>query len=502
MKKIFILSILLVLPLYLFSETYKIKNAEYDINGAGFKFMGKTREYPLKRSFPLDTEKLFESREAFEKYLDNYKKSLESSRYFETVDVNYHATPSQDDLYEVTVLVKLQDSHHLVIMPYPKYSSNSGISVKLKAKDSNFFGSLNTMNAEINLKLDGKEFKPGFSFSFDAPFSMGPFDANFVNDYSINYIINDDNNGIEWDTETGLDLTLPFDRFSICLGIFQYTYRNFSYKQYGDDIYFSEKLNFGIPVKLVTLSNFTNISYSPSISINWNWDFDGINPDNNSLSGPTFSFSHSVSNGKVTWNDNFRKGYNLSLSNSFEYNIQRNDLVPKVSFDAQFFWNFQINDQDIWNRIGICSKLNIFHYFEIPSNSYKYGTAIGDSLRGILDDNYFGNNDPYQTASSAIVFNFDLPINVFTAYLPVEILNLNCQLSPFFDMALVYDRNKDRYFHPEDGFYCAGLEMLIYPLKWSSVTIRASLGINLSRNVFVEGLKNNKEIFIGIGRQY
>ena len=69
-------------------------------------------------------------------------------------------------------------------------------------------------------------------------------------------------------------------------------------------------------------------------------------------------------------------------------------------------------------------------------------------------------------------------------------------------MALVYDRNKDRYFNFEDGYYCAGFEFLVFPLKWSSITVRASLGVDLSKNIFVEGLKNNKEIFIGIGLQY
>ena len=54
----------------------------------------------------------------------------------------------------------------------------------------------------------------------------------------------------------------------------------------------------------------------------------------------------------------------------------------------------------------------------------------------------------------------------------------------------------------DDGYYCAGFEFLVYPLKWSSFTVRASVGIDLSRNIFVEGIKNNKEIFIGLGLEY
>lgn len=503
MKKFFFSSLFILITFLLFSESYKIKNSEYSITGAGSKLLAQTREYPLRHNFPLDTKKTFASREALETYLNNYKQSLDSSRYFDEVNINYEAISSEiQDLYDVTVLVEIKDSHHFLLLPYPRYSSNDGLSLKLKAKDTNFLGSLNTMNADFNLSYHDKTFKPGFNFNFDAPFSIGILDIVFVNDYSINYTITDEYHGFEWDTETGFDFTIPFNRISLSMGIYQYTHRNFSYKEFDDEIYFSEKFDLGLPVRLATLSNFSEITYSPSASITWNWDIDGINPENDSLSGPEVSFSHSLSNSKISWNDNFRKGYSLSLDNTFSYNIQRGDIVPSVSFNGKFFWNFKTNDEEIWNRFGICSNLNIFHYFDIPSNTYKYGSRIGDYLRGILDDNYFGNDKPYGTASSAIVLNIDLPHNIFTAYFPKEILNCNFQFSPFFDMALVYDRETNRYFHFEDGFYCGGIELLVYPLKFSSFTIRASFGIDLSRNIFVEGLKNNKEIFIGIGLQY
>lgn len=503
MKKSFFILLLVFLPVFLFSESYKIKNAEYDINGAGFKLLGKTQIYPLNSKYPLDTKTTFKSREAFEKYLKNYKQSLDSSRFFDEVTINYEANPSDtEDLYDVILMIKIQDSHHFIVMPYPRYSSNDGLSLKIKAKDMNFLGSLNTMNMEINLSYSDKKFKPGFAFSFDAPFAIGPIHAVFVNDYSLNYALTEKRNGFEWNTKTGLEFSMPFNKFSINLGLYQYTHSDFSYIDYNDDIYFTEQVNFGIPVRIVKFSNFTDLTYSPSIGFNYHWDFDGINPENDSLSSPEVSFSHSLSNGKVSWNDNFRKGYNLSLSNTISYNIQRKDLVPSVSFEGQFFWNYKANEQDIWNRFGICSNLYVFHYFDLPSNNYKYGASIGSRLRGILDNSFFGNDKPYGTASSGIVLNLDLPHNIFTAYFPKEILNFNLQFSPFFDMALVYNRNKNRYFNFEDGYYCAGLELLVYPLNWSSVTVRASLGFDLSKDFFTKGLKDNKEIFIGIGLQY
>ena len=105
------------------------------------------------------------------------------------------------------------------------------------------------------------------------------------------------------------------------------------------------------------------------------------------------------------------------------------------------------------------------------------------------------------------VMNLDFPHNVFTSEFATQIINFNLQMSPFFDMAIAYDKDCGRSFNLyDDGYYSAGLEFLVYPLKWSSITVRASLGIDLKGAAkdanFLQAISNNKEIFIGIGLQY
>ena len=508
MKKVLFLAALFFFSLFsAFSDTYRIKNAEYDVTGAGFKILGKTREYPLKTKYPLETKRTFEDREALEEYLNDYKNNLESSRLFDKVELDYEATPSpskEEDFYEVIIRITLQDSHHFIVMPYPKYSSNSGVSLKLKAKDTNFLGSMNTMNTDFNINWNKNELKSSLNFNFDFPFKAGPFDAVFVNDYEMSYFIEEDDNGFEWDTKTGLELSLPYKRISLDIGLYQYTNRDVGYIEYDDQIYFTEELEVGLPVKIATLPNFSTVSYKPSISFAWYWDYNGLHKDNDGLYGPEINISQSLSNGKVQWNNFLRKGYDLSIKNGYYYNLKSKEYDPYVSFEGKFYWNYQANDQDIWNHFGICSDLYIVHCFDVPTNREKYGKAIGGRLRGILDDpTYFGNDDDYGTATTAIVANIDLPHNVFEAHLPpVEVLNFNFQFSPFFDMALVYNDRTDRYFSFEDGYYCGGVEFLVTPLRWSSITVRASFGVDLKSAFFVEGIKKNKEIFIGIGLQY
>ncbi len=504
MKKAVLIGFLIFLTGSLFSEKYRIKDVTYDIKGAGFKILGKTRPSILNQKVPVNTKKIFESREELENYIKNYSKELESLRAFESYEVNYESSFSDSgEINEILLLVKLEDSHHFVVVPYPKYSSDSGASIKLKIKDTNFLGTLNTFNAEINAKGDEKGFKPGLSLDFDLPFSLGKVNGAFVNDYSLNYVVTDDEDtsGLEWNTKTGLELTFPFEVLPLNFGFYQYTGGNLDYKKYGDYAFFTEKFSLGTSYTIAEMSNYTNLSYSPSVSLTFNWDHDGINKKNDSLSSPTLTFSHSISNGKVTWNDNFRKGYKISLNNTFSYNFHRRDLNPSISFNASYFNNFKTNEQEYFNRIGICAMLYAYYYFEIPFNSYykQYDESIGDRLRGVL-------NRDCGSYPAAIVLNFDLPQNIVTTDFDIDFINFNLQVSPFFDMALIYNKEKNRIFNNYDGFYCAGLEFLVYPLKWSSITVRASLGIDLNKARdcynFLEALSNCKEIFIGIGLQY
>ena len=73
-------------------------------------------------------------------------------------------------------------------------------------------------------------------------------------------------------------------------------------------------------------------------------------------------------------------------------------------------------------------------------------------------------------------------------------------------MALVYNKEEKRLFNPYDGYYCAGLEFLVYPVRWSSITVRASLGVDLNKAAncynFLEAISECKEIDIGIGLLY
>ena len=74
-KTAFLLSIIL-LAFPLASESYIIKDFVFNIEAAGLKILGKTRQDAILKEYPIDRKKVFSSSEELEQYIENYKIKL------------------------------------------------------------------------------------------------------------------------------------------------------------------------------------------------------------------------------------------------------------------------------------------------------------------------------------------------------------------------------------------------------------------------------------------
>ena len=521
MKKVLLaISTFLVLLTFANAQNYKIEG--YKITTDGKFKLTTTKPYAIELNYPIDKKTIF-TKEEFEAYITNYKQELENSRLFEEINVDYDVieqtqteTPPYETVLKVKLNISLIDSNHFLMVPYPKFKSDKDktqMTLKLKAKDSNFLGTMNPLATDLNIEVKNEDgnwnFKPGFNISYDYPFSAGLFDATWINDYTINY--NSDYKYPEWNAKTGLKFVLPFHYISFVLEGYHNFINNFDYEEYGDAMYSKEEFSFSTPIKLYEFKNFSYLVYTPSINYNFVWDFDDINIANTSLTGPIISLSQSLSNSKINWHDNFRKGYSLSLSNSWSYNFQRKDWSTSLSFEAKGFTSIKLEDRDYLDRVGIVTDLYAFTYFDLPGQYYNhdvsgYGNSIGGRLRGVPDDSYFGNKDS-STTSTGFVLNIDLPINIIKTSFNRDLFNFSMQFSPFLDVAIYRDRALPLQ---TDSKLCSGMEVLVYPYKWSSFIIRGSIGFDLKETLsedtnikgLVKGLWHNKEISIGLGLHY
>lgn len=513
MRKLLALTFSFLLCLaFLHAQNYRIAESSYSTKGK-YK-ISTTRPNIIERNYPLDKKTIFDETK-LSQYLKNYQQELQNSRFFESIEVNYEVIEESENFNLIKVNVSVVDSNHFLLVPYANFkddSSHTKITPKIKAKDSNFLGSMNPLTTDFNIVIQNNKdedfwtFEPGFNLDYDFPFKAGPFDITWVNSYALDFKIG--NSFPDWNAKTGLKFELPFDNIKFVLSTYQYSIGNNDYIKYDDQFYFAEEVAFSTPINVYHFSNYSTLVYTPAVDYKVNWDFDGINSANEDLAGPFITLSHSLTNSKINWIDNFRKGYSLSLSNSWPYNFHTQEWSPSVSFEGKLFKYFKLEDRNYLDIVGLAVDFYAFTYFPVQEVHYKstesgYGEKIGARLRGVADNSYFGNKEPDCTTSTAVVMNFDFPINIIRTQFSHEIINFNMQFSPFIDIAIYRDRALPLQ---TDSAICIGMEGLVYPYKWSSFTIRGSIGFDMkgaaAEDNLIKGLLHNKEFTIGLGLHF
>lgn len=478
-------------------QTFTIRKVVFDPQGG-------TKISALKRNIKIQEGRSFQSRQELDAYIVQIKQELINKRLFESAEI-----VAQEDGQNVDILVQTVDSRHFLLLPYPKYDSNEGFEFKVKLKDDNFLGLMNPLSSDVFFQYEQKEgrdddFVSGASVRYELPFSLGPVQASWNNDLSFKYAFV--RQEPEWNLKTGLTFLLPFQNFALRLDLAQGFVRDADYKVFGDELYWTENAKFSVPIILERFEKIGNLVYTPAAEIDYKWNLDGINDIDEDLLSPRLIFSHALSLGQVNWIENFRKGFSARLEQSAAYNFQLNEFQPGVKITANIF--------AAWKRLGFNSRFLLFAERE------RF-TRYGHLLRGVADDQYFAGvphtpNGYSAKSAAAIALNLDLPIKVLTTdwenwgFGFLRSFNFELQIAPFVDVALAANRATGRVFDPRDGFYCAGIEVLLFPQKWKSVQIRASAGFDIGRLLLKDWIdtswrdasSSKKELTIGIGLFY
>ena len=509
---------LLLLPPCASGERYRIAEVTYDISGM-------TRQHALELAVPVSTTRVFGSVDEFDDYLADLKQRLQNERVFETVTVTAEKTETEDDVTLVRLNIQTTDSKHFIAVPYPKYDSNTGTTLKLKLKDANFLGTMEPLSFDLSYQHERKEDGsydevPGLEFSYRYPFRLWKLDAAWNNALAIRL-----GKTPEFDATTGITLTLPLDSCQLVLDLMQRAARETDYETYNDELFFTEYARLSLPVTAAEITRWSALTWTPFAAYEYSWDNDGIDKRNKYLRGPRLTFGHSISGGRTDWLGNFRDGFSLEFGQSVTYNYCTQRYSPLV-------WT-EWNCYKAGAHAGFCARLYGFA-------TRNGDTDIGSRLRGIIDKQYYrdGYTDEYgERALSvevpvAIVCNLDVPIRVlatdwngWTATLFGEdapltrklnwlgTFDFELQIAPFIDVALTKNMATERLLSPKDGFYCCGLEVLVYPARWRSLEVRASIGVDAGRAIIqkvapdvIDGSWRDdvsvREVYVGIGLHY
>lgn len=151
----------------LFASIYRIRSYSFDVKG-------KTKNASLLEFIEAkdkEQDKTFESREGLEEFLNDKQQQLVNKRFFHEVFYTYDLQETSADVFDADVVFHIVDASTFLIVPYPKYDSNYGMSLKLKAKDSNFLGTFTTLDSSLAFTQKNNTFKDGkleWDFSIDS----------------------------------------------------------------------------------------------------------------------------------------------------------------------------------------------------------------------------------------------------------------------------------------------------------------------------------------------
>ena len=411
----------------------------YIINSVNYEITGKTKTEYLENNLNIEINKKFKTENDFQNYIDEIKQKLDNLRVIESYEILTEIILEEN--YFVNLVIKTIDTKNFIALPYPKYDTNEGFVAKLKLRDSNLFGTISVLDAELLYAYTEKQdHKIGTLFDFNIPFYFNVLGLNLFSEFESSYFIKEEK--FLFDTETGFEFFFPIINPILKLGLNQtadYNTKKTLFNEwflsecifiklpfYFNDYIFSVITNFQIDI-------IPNINYSNQI---------GFNLYKNS----------------VNWIENFRQGFFIDTSlylnlfyNQFEYNFTfENNFIYYKSFD----------------KLAFATRLNIFLN---PSEN-----EVGSFIRGITDSQLISD--------LGFMANVDLPISLFKIN-KNKFYDFELQISPFVDFGYTYQNE----FH-----ISGGLEFLVYPRITRSLQLRVSGGIS----------KNDLELFIGIGLFY
>lgn len=468
----------LMTPFVLCAQTvttlYRIESVEYLIDG-------RTRENALADRLEIEIGREFLDLASLEAYVADRRQVLVNQRVLDDAELYYSIGETVDGVLPVRLTVRARDTWNLIILPYPKYSTNDGLLLSMRLRNYNFLGTMETLYVDLDYRYDENEDQSfGIGTEFTYPFQSAGLDwsVHTEQDFAVSL-----SGLITYVGQQTLKLHLGEDssRWTARIG------QNFLWNQDGEDdtdldhLVLHSLAGISKDLKLLSLGGLGYLTLTPDLEAGWKYRIDGteISPDRR---GPYVTGSYSLGAGRVDWSGNLRAGTLLSLYNAYTYNLHSTDWTIVAIAQAR--------RHESWfgNRLGLNSRITLYGSF--------LGTAsdIGGYIRGIPDADI--------DADYAAFANLDLPIRLFdfkpSILIKKKWFDFEAHASPFVDAALVRPGEGADY----EPYLCGGLELFGFLKQARSIYARFSLGIDALGYLDDRSLSGNYELFFGLGHDY
>lgn len=532
-------------------------NAKYVITSISYDIDGLVLVSAIKKKTGLEEGNKFDSIFALERYIEDARQKLMSESVFNrslTTITFVHYWSEEQQQYNVEVFIYATPKGSLLVLPYPKYTTDGGFTLAMRLRDYNFLGTLDTLaiNADWNIKQNEDEsFQNNISLSTSIPYSWSFGKHRLSSNVSAGGEYGINNKKLKTEIRGNLSYGYPLTQrvgYSSSVSLKETSYYiddNIHYDQirnYHFLVATIRPFGFGFQLNKVPIDYYIgNIGYSISGSYRqdiplyssyyivqegddehetaWFSNMGGEYTSNSDFNATRLngypSVSHSIGLGTISNVEGtyFRRGFNASLGNSWTYNIREGLLSDRGKFetvDPLEGWSGQVTLNSrahilLWNTVGINLRGSAVQniYFHSPYKDITgSGSSFDSSLRGITSDNFKG---VYRGA----YLNTDIMVKLGQIIL-TKLFSAEIHMGPLMDIAI---RDTTQEFDADQDFkVTAGIQGIAFNLNYA-IQIVGWYGFDVLRAVedskastsslgFVREVWNKKEIYVGTALFY
>jgi len=485
----------------LFNEIEYNEDSIFVIKSFVYNVKGITMPYALNHKAEFKVGEEITGISSFEKFIKDKTQLLVNERVLkDNVLIDYTIGElTEDEKYPVDLVIFVEDTWNIIALPYPKYSSNYGLELTIKARDYNFLGTMRPLRMDLGYKYDqnGRSFY-NIMIDSDYPFEAFGLNWNLGFDNYFNYRP-DLEHPLYYKNRTGISVGIPIKRSTFTISFSESFIVNEEnadadkplYGEVQEGLYMVSYpyVSWSIPLGL-NIGEYGELNYRPFAGITINHELPNW-PLTDYRIGPFISFSHTLSFGRINWKGNIRQGFSAYITNSYGYSFyyHRNLWNPwSQYYGFQGIGHFVIIDE----ILGISARMNHRHWIE---SSHDHA---GDVLRGIYDKDV--------TAEFMFAFNFDLNIRALrimpSTWFPnnrlMRIFDFDMFMNPICDIAVYKDPTRDFSFSKENFLLGAGMEVIVFPHRFRSMFFRVSAAFDFSDI----SERTPMELFLGMELHY
>jgi hypothetical protein len=489
---------------------------------------GRTTTYALLRNSEIKKGDEMKGAAELQEYIEHKRQTLINRRELQKADISFVLLePDSDGRIPVDITIQTEDTRNFIIVPEPKYSSNTGWAPTLRIRDFNFLGLMTPLKVNFTYKYnDGDDVTYSrnnitFLLGVEIPFEAFGYDWNFNVENVFSYYFGEP---FLYGGTGGISVDIPLKNTTFTFGFDQGVYfekeydswQKYTYNANLEDIWYGASRIYGeweapLPVETELLGS---LKYKPAVSAGMNYAFRG--EDLGERSGISIGISQKLGFTKIDWAGNYRRGADLYIENKNEYNFFFENWNNSITVNAAGHFVIGFFDKQPGFGISMRGRFTRWFYnydsdlsFEDTSNNARWDAA--NMIRGVSDGSI--------SARSMLLFNFDFTFHVFnfmfSEYFKDErlrLINFELQAAPVIDIAVIdgievdNKRNfiRDITYNPRDWIIGGGIELFFFPLSFRSIYLCASAVWNLSE-LFHAGTSpnsNDLELNIGFGHHY